>query len=126
MSALADLLRAAAESDDLPDSKLSHEEQVIALRESFARYTGPCPYKPGDFVTPRSGLNVHGDGTPCIVLEVRAEPEPAFTASEPRDLCSSHYGMRADMRVLCFSGVEQTAYWVESYAYECFDAPAAH
>lgn len=50
------------------------EAQIATLREAMARYAAPCPFVPGDLVTPREGYGYTDAGLPHIVLEVLAEP----------------------------------------------------
>ena len=98
------------------------EAMIATLREHYKRYRlslVECPFKPGDLVTPRKGLNINNEGQPNIVLETRRNPEPFF--SEP---CSVANGRRNDIRVIGMSSRDHCAvFWVESFEYEPYTGP---
>ena len=76
-SAFEQLVRAQMENDDTEDSPARPlaEALVETLRGAAARYAAPCPFKPGDLVTPRRGYNLKDSGEPHIVLEVFDPPK---------------------------------------------------
>ena len=107
---------------DKPD--ILTEAKLESLREAAKRYrdicTNGCPFKPGEFVTPRKDASCPGHGELNIVLEVFCETVPHFDG----EIGSSEYGKRFDMRVACRS--KDTGffvmYWVESVEWEPYEA----
>lgn len=91
-----------------------HEAQLSSLREIFSAYV-PCPFKPGDYVTPRSTSEHPEDlkGEPHVVLEVREDA--AISGSDE----GSRY---LDMRVAVFFDGVYIAPWVESFEFEPYRA----
>lgn len=98
------------------ESRPLHEAQMSSLQEIFSAYA-VCPYKPGDYVTPRSTSGQPDDlkGEPHIVLEVR----------DAADLCATDddEGSRyLDMRVAVYFDGVYIAPWVESFEFEPYVA----
>ncbi|RWX72560.1 hypothetical protein [Mesorhizobium sp. M2A.F.Ca.ET.039.01.1.1] len=101
------------------------EAQIATLREAFERYTNPCPFKPGDIVTPRKGFGYADAGEPHIVLEVAEKPIRNFEApADVSNIYSSAFGSRVDFRVASLTdGRGETAivaYWQESWRHELY------
>lgn len=116
---LSDLM-AQAKGDDSETPRPDKDAQIMMLRESYERYVAPCPFKPGDLITPKAGHNNTGAGDPHIVLEVRNPATLDLTMYDARMSGSSGFGCRYDIRVMCLnSGKTQdyTAFWVESYIF---------
>lgn len=99
-------------------SKPLPEAQVATLREVLDRYTSPCPFKVGDLVTARAGMNVKGAGEPHIVLEVFATPIRSH-----ENPGSNTFVGRFDMRVATFPNASNVAcFSVESFTFERYTA----
>lgn len=122
------LQRAAQSSRDDSDDRASSPPDVlcITLSEIAQRYAAPCPFKPGDLVTPRKGYNKKGAGQPHIVLEVFEEPVRTFdTTEDMADTGSPFFGAKLDMRIACeVSGVIM-AYCTESWNMEPYTGPGS-
>lgn len=115
---LNDLLQTAAK----PSAPLPLvEAQIATLREAFERYSAPCPFRPGDIVSPRKGFGYRDEGTPHIVLEVAEVPYRPFEITQQVTPYSSAYGIRLDVRVanFCKTG-DVDAFWQESWRLEAF------
>lgn len=96
------------------------EAQTEELKAIAARYSMGCQFRPGALVTPRPGFATKGVGQPHIVLEVKDDPRPDFTA-EKTHVDSAAYGRKFDMRVACYVRNDLVlTFWVESYQYETF------
>ena len=100
------------------------EAQIATLQEAYARYSSPCPFKPGDFVTPREGMGYTDAGLPHIVLEVADTPRYPFDVTDRMTPASSFYGMKLDIRVACFlsSSGNVDAFWQESWRLQAYEA----
>lgn len=98
------------------ESRPLHEAQLSSLHEIFSAY-GPCPFKAGDYVTPRSTSGHPDDlkGEPHVVLEVREDP--ALFATNEDEGCRY-----LDMRVAVFFDGVYIAPWVESFEFEPYRA----
>lgn len=121
---LAASLAAKDAGDDKPWTGPRAEAAVMDLRAACARYLAPCPFAPGDLVTPRRGYSSRWNGHPGVVLEVVAPDRgrPVAGAAIPGSVAE---GRRADMRVLQFdSDGEMGAFWVESFEFERYVVPA--
>lgn len=117
----ADILRAMADTADRPSRPIP-EAQVMTLREAFDAYSAPCPFKPGDIVTPRATSTYADIGVPHIVLEVLENPLRNFEPTKEISVYSNSFGQRLDMRVGVMSGGYVATYWQESYQHELYDA----
>lgn len=115
---LAELLREMDQGERRNAPKPLPEAICATLREVFGRYVRQNPFKAGDLVTPVADSDMKGSGEPHIVLEVRARPEPDFTASDPRHSGNNAYGRRNDMRVASSVGDSISQHWVESWQFE--------
>lgn len=97
---LADLLAKAKVHAAAATRRPLPEAQVMTLNEVFAAYSKPCPFKPGDIVTPRKTSRYSDVGMPHVVLEVAETPIRNFVATEDlSDITSSAFGARLDIRV---------------------------
>lgn len=116
---LADLLAASKAAGETNAALPLPEVQIATLRETFARYSAPCPFKPGDLVTPRKGCGYKDAGVPHIVLEVAENPIRVFDINTAVRSCSTDFGERLDIRVVshCKSG-DLVAFWQESWRLE--------
>lgn len=125
---LGDLMRDAMGKQEKGRGQKSRpidEAQVMELEALYARYIAPCPFKPGDLVTPRQNSNYTDNGVPHIVLEVAEIPLRNFTTKEPHDVSSHAFGCRLDVRVgLIADGERMIAFWQESWQLEAW-APKA-
>lgn len=121
MPSLADLLAdlSARDDDDAPDApKPLPEALVMTLREAYANFAEPCPFKPGDLVTPRAGYNIKDAGSPVIVVEVMDAPRN-FEADEPSAIGSPHWGSKRNVRVLeVAEGRAVVSFWYEHWQLE--------
>ena len=117
MSSIRELLR-QMDGDCEDDAPAPLPEAVIeTLREHPANYTAPCPFKVGDLVTPRKGVNICDAGTPQIVVELMTDPKPVFLGGDSDD------GEVLTMRVMKFTGHgNYVCYWVEHWQYEPWTA----
>lgn len=101
------------------------EAQVMELKAMYERYAAPCPFKPGDLVTPRSNSNYTDNGVPHIVLEVAETPIRVFDIEEPHDISSHAFGPRLDVRVgIIADGERMVAFWQESWQLEAWTPKA--
>lgn len=91
------------------------EAQVENLKHYYQNY-GKCPFKPGDFVTPKAfSSHVHRN-RPYIVLEVRENSEPDLSAS---DVTSNVFGRRVNIRVGAYVNNNIISeWWGESFEFE--------
>lgn len=128
---LSDLLSAASragsgsEERDEP-AKTPPGVLCLTLTEVAARYAAPCPFKPGDIITPRRGFHVRRHGEPHIVLEVFESPVRITSiVEEITDVGHPVFGSRLDFRVCCEVGGKITAYTAESWMYEPYTGPRA-
>jgi hypothetical protein len=94
------------------------------LQEVCETYQKPCPYKPGDLVTPRRGYWIKGAGEPHIVVEV-FDPPIRLITDDVEEAGSMMYGARFDIRVACMSNHTRNvvAFVAESWAYEPYNMP---
>lgn len=125
---LGDLMRDAMgkqEKERGQKSRPIDEAQVMELEALYARYIAPCPFKPGDLVTPRPNSNYTDNGIPHIVLEVAEQPIRLFHANDPHDISAHSFGPRLDVRVAIIAdGERMVAFWQESWQLEAW-APKA-
>lgn len=97
------------------------EAQAMELKAMYERYAAPCPFKPGDLVTPRPNSNYTDNGVPHIVLEVAETPIRVFDIEEPHDISSHSFGPRLDVRTgLLADGERMVAFWMESWQLEAW------
>lgn len=102
------------------------EAQIMELQALFSRYTEPCPFKPGDLVTPRANANYTDRGVPHIVIEVADQPIRNFTTEDVHDIASHAFGCRLDVRVAVIADGERTvAFWQESWQLEAWPPKSA-
>jgi len=96
------------------------EAVIEMMKEVSDRYGKPCPFKPGDIVTPHSSSDLRQPGTPHIVLEVKELPPEAQLGevddSDPQS-SSSGFGRRLDMRFLAYYEGHLSAFWGESWQF---------
>jgi hypothetical protein len=117
---LTELLRAGAVTER-GECRPIPEAQIATLLEAFARYAAPCPFKPGDLVTPRKGFGYTDEGAPHIVLEIREAPVCQFDITDRTSPASNLFGLKLDMRVACFrSSGDVEAFWQESWRHETY------
>lgn len=94
------------------------EAQIEELKAAAARYTAPCPFVPGQVVSPRPGYGTRGVNQPHVVLEVRRDAECDMTDHDGMSN-SAAFGRRLDMRVSCYVDNETIRhFWCESFEYE--------
>lgn len=126
MIELSELLSAAARQREARPEPHKSPPDVLCttLRETAARYTGPCPFKPGDLVTPRASSPYTGAGSPHIVLEV-AETPIRNTQGQKGDLVSHLFGSRLDVRVACEEQGAIVAFLQESWSLEPYTGPGS-
>lgn len=119
MSLMEALARASRDMDDDSPAILP-EAAIMRLKEAADRYIAGNPFKVGDIVTPRPGMNVAGAGKPHVVIAVRADPQPVWDG-EPG---SNAHGMCFDIRVASISGRPDRvmAHWCESWSFQPFTA----
>lgn len=128
---IADLLGGRLEAEHEQDlSRPLPEAQIATLREAFERYTAPCPFKPGDIITPRDGFGYSDAGVPHIVLEVRSDDisvadgpiRPFDQTSDVTDIYSNAFGSKLDIRVAVLNSnghrVAVCAFWQESWRHQ--------
>lgn len=126
MIELSEILSAAArQRDTRPEPRKSPPDVLCTtLRETAARYVGPCPFKPGDLVTPRASSPHTGAGLPHVVLEV-AETPIRNTQGTKGDVVSHLFGSRLDVRVACEEQGSIVAFWQESWSLEPYTGPGS-
>ena len=107
---------------DAPSRPL-HEAQIMTLQELFTNYCAQR-FQAGDLVTPKHGTMQRHPGEPYIVLETNDTPAPLFSVSDPNDRMSPAFGARLDLRVLCLMQDYYCPFWVESWAFDRYQAPA--
>lgn len=98
----------------LPEAMI---EELRFLAASYWEAMKGCPFRPGDFVTPRRGRGHHIEniGKPHIVLEIFDEPvRPSGDAGT-----SGEY-RRLDMRVAYYRHDNYHAAMAESWEYESY------
>jgi len=95
------------------------DAQAEELRQLCARYLAPCPFKPGDLVTPRKSAGLSGDGEPHVVVEVIEGGLPS------RWTVDRLHGFRLDVRVgfLAPNAEFYALGWFESWAFEPYTGP---
>ena len=107
------------EEETLSETQL--EARIQDLKDISSRYQKGCPFKVGDLITPRKGYNKVGHGKPEVVLEVRSEPIfNTQITDDMRDVGTTFFGSRLDMRVAAVQEGTFCAFWVESWQYESF------
>ena len=120
-SILTELLSdAARDRSDKPD--ILPEAAVAELQLTYQAFSRPNPYRPADLVTPRSNAGVRGAGKPHIVLEILDEPRRLWIADGVREVLSSGFGTLVDMRVAEISDTGVSAFWVESWRFDTYQA----
>lgn len=126
MEALAALMGKGkrAKNGDASHDEPSHQEMIARLKETYVRYQmeivhGECPFEPGDLVTPRKDTYINDAGTPYIVLDTHSCEEPLWSdmaAGTMRD------GILPNIRVGRWTPIGLVSIWVESWAFEKYDA----
>lgn len=121
MIELSEILSAASrQRDTRPEPRKSPPDVLCTtLRETAARYIGPCPFKPGDLVTPRVSSPYTGAGSPHIVLEVAETPIRNIDGGKS-GVVSHLFGSRLDVRVACEEQGVIVAFWQESWHLETY------
>lgn len=111
-----------ADFEDKPEAPRPLPEAIIAnLREVQARYAEPCPFKPGDIVTPRAGSSLRNAGEPHIILEVLETPHITLARDyDPTISGSSSFGQRLDVRFAALYGENYAPFWGESWMFETY------
>jgi uncharacterized protein YodC (DUF2158 family) len=75
------------------------------------------PFKVGDLVTPRKGVNIINEGEPHIVLEIDLAAEAVW--GEPSQLGHPAWGARPNIRVMGLSNDgSYICWWVEAFEFE--------
>lgn len=103
----------------------SHRSKVLAgekvaldrLRERAKAFTTEKPvFRVGEIVVAKSNSHYEGHRAPAIVIDVRPNALPVFTAGE---VGGPAFGMVPDLRILCID-LEGYVFpvWVESGAFE--------
>jgi hypothetical protein len=107
--------------------KILPEAAIMRLRELYDAFIAENPFKPGDLVTVRPGVNRTGDGDPHIVLEVRAPFAEIrnFECVEPGETGSCAFGQKLNIRVLCITGDSAASYWMEHWMLELYTGEGA-
>lgn len=94
------------------------DRQIAALQQMSERAGAPCPFKRGDLVTVRPGMDVKGAGKPHVVIEVLDTPVIDLD-SEPG---SNRFLGRYTMRVAHYCGETMTQHAVDHTAFEAWNA----
>lgn len=111
-SNLRGVLQRLAQDADAP--RISAVGQVAVLKEGLERYRARCPYRIGDFVTPRRDTAMRGQGEPHLVVDL-LDIGRVFNG----DPGSNVFGVKPDMTVLHVeSGGLVVGYCVESWMFE--------
>ena len=98
----------------LPEAALM---ELDANFKDFVYEPGVCRFNVGDTVIPKAnGLVRRSDELPRRVVAVRPDADYSFDG-EPG---SAGYGIRSDIRVLCFHNESMIAFWTESSYYELY------
>lgn len=96
-----------------------HEAQIAELALLLARY-GRCPYKVGDWVTPRQNSCFDLAGEPHVVVEVLADPRIVWNDSHPYTSVNGRF----DMRVARVNPTgDLTMFWVEACWFDKYVEP---
>lgn len=109
------------DGDGGPAARALPEADVATLREIAERYARPCPFNPGDIITPLPG-QYNNAGEPHVVLEVAEFPIRNFDEGGHTSAFSNSFGARLDIRVALIDyrhgegRVE--CYWQESWRHE--------
>lgn len=127
MIELSQILAAASKGEGRPKPPESPPEVLsITLRETAASYVAPCPFKPGELVTPRANSDLIGAGRPQIVLEVLETPiRNLQPLGEQGGIASHLFGSRLNIRIARESHGEIIANWTESWKLEPYTGPGA-
>jgi hypothetical protein len=97
------------------------EAQIATLQEAFTAYSAPCPFKPGDIVTPRATATYRDRGKPHVVLEVLNTPICNFEPSSVEGgVFSGGFGNRLDIRVAVLKDGIVATFWNESWQHELY------
>lgn len=109
------LQRFAVGMDGAVDPKIPVVGQIAVLKETLELYRRPCPFKVGDFVTPRKNSEWSGHGVPHIVADLIETPR-LFLGG---DSGSKKLGVKPDIRVLRITdGGDVVALCAESWHFE--------
>ncbi|MBS7703260.1 hypothetical protein [Chelatococcus asaccharovorans] len=106
-------LGAERDDEDNDRSSILPEAQIATLREVYERYRAPCPFKPGDLVTPRKGMAMRGEGKPHLVVATQDG-----TYHWNGETSTRGYGARLDMRTIKMYDTNVVAHWDESWMFE--------
>lgn len=100
------------------DKPQAIEAQVMELQQAYEAYVAPCPFRPGQLVTPKRSSYLKGVGEPHVILEVLPEPV-RYWAREGTDVSSMANGSKLDIRVVAYSDSgHMVPYMGESWNYE--------
>lgn len=95
--------------------------ELRALEEAYRCVSeGGCPFRPGQFVTPRPGRVPKGEGEPHVVLEVFDPPLLGKDEAGAAKECA-----RNDMRVACYTSGRYATFMAESWEYEPYPVEGA-
>lgn len=111
---LAVATRAVASTGTADGDGIPLSGQMAELKAMAPRVAAACPYRCGDIVTVRPGMDVKGAGKPHVVVEVFPQPI-VDTQSEPG---SNRYLGRYTMRVAHFYGESMTQHAVDHAVFE--------
>jgi hypothetical protein len=117
-------LRENNENDDEGLSSLGKGAKAELLMADYEHYVSPCPFKPGDIITPKKHHNLRGAGDPNVVMEVFERPKCADAVlgmvikGEPHTRAWS-----PNMRIINVAGGQVMSFYEESYNYEPYTGP---
>lgn len=99
-----------------------HQAQIAELVLLKARY-GQCPFKDGDWVTPRSNGPMALAGEPHVVLEVLKQPRVVW--NDRQHPYANTNGVALNMRVAAVANPpgDLIAYWTEACWFEMYVGP---
>jgi hypothetical protein len=127
LEALASMLGKKQNTRTPPSTKPPLREAVISTLKDLASAYGNNPFKVGDLVTPRQGLNLRDAGCLHVVIYVDPDPRHHFTigGAPAESTHSIGYGRYLDVRVLsfCHGGGEwaYVPFWMESWQLQPYD-----
>jgi hypothetical protein len=118
-------------SRDECGNSISAKEAFKRVKENAERYLSTNPWKPGDLVTARKGVNLKGAGTPHIVVDalptyVYVDNVRHYQGGKGMDdhhLLNNDVGNgrpRLNTRVLSLRGDEVIPMWLEHWQLETY------
>lgn len=91
------------------------EVRLMELHSALDRYSAPCPFKVGDYVTPLKSSHLKHAGKPHVVIEVLKEPIRHWTG----DSSMPEFGGKFDMRVVAYNDIHSIISWTsESWLFQ--------